>query len=771
MSINWKITCAISWRHGQRWAIGALVAVALACTLFFRFAVSQYTIPDATGLIAWLWLLLLPTVQFLIVRVIRPRLVACRPRSVVTAVVVALLAGVVLSMAIPLPPPLSGRLHKLEVVASGRKDEPSRKTPVYIGSLDFGVSPFVAPEEFQHDGKWMLRESRDYLVTERANDSARLRWEGVLPATANGPLQVRLVASRGMGIVEIVWDGKSKVVDLNEEAPPGGILKRVALHVPGPSRTVRWFHAACGGVSIGFVLFLSVAAIGLPRSAPSVGQPLPRRWLILAHAAPMLGVWTFYVLSHWPGMLSHDSLGDWLAAMYQLWYDKPAMQQFTIWAITRFWLSPGAVILTYAAVFSLLVGWIVVRFRSIGLSSNKAWAISIFLAMFPMHARVVSWLLNDMPFTIAMLAVSAILLEIVESQVEWLNARVGNWIALAVACALTALYRHTGLLAVLATYALLLICYRRSPRRVLLSLTLFALLVGIVRGPVYRVLDVKPFDANMKRMLVSSLFVWPIMAHVHQGTAVSDRDAQVLQDWDPNKTGFWNDYCPERQMNPCWLDAFPRDKADQFDSRIIRVWANLTRRAPAVTLNHYLEVSSFVWGIDAGLIRTWSFMDKNHLLRDHIPSPYTTGDPSLVPFGPKWGRALVNAMDDQAWFFWRPALWFYLLLFACAIGILRNGRWDSLIIVAPQVANAVIIAVSANTPEVRYVYPLLVSSQLFALFFAMKRSEHAAPPTVAGPRVTLLTPAWLARPSFQLDWDSSLLDKRGEEVRLPPQGR
>src|SRR4051812_10958453 len=137
------------------------------------------------------------------------------------------------------------------------------KAPVYIGSLDFGVSPFVAPEEFQHDGKWMLREGRDYLVTERTNDSARLRWEGLLPATANGPLQLRLVADRGLGIVEIIWDGKSEVVDLNEEAPPGGILKRVALNVPGSSRTVRWFHAACGGVSIGFVLFLSVAAIGL----------------------------------------------------------------------------------------------------------------------------------------------------------------------------------------------------------------------------------------------------------------------------------------------------------------------------------------------------------------------------------------------------------------------------------------------------------------------------------------------------------------------------
>jgi hypothetical protein len=755
MSINWKIACAISWRHGRRWAIGALVALSLACTLFYRFAASRYTIPDATGLIAWLWVLLLPAVQFLIVRVIRPRLVACRRRSVVAAVVVALLAGAVLSRAIPLPPPLSGRLHQLEVIASGRKDEPSRRAPVCIGSLDLGDSPFVAPEEFQHDGKWTLREGRDYLVTERTNDPARLRWEGMLPATANGPLQLRLVAGRGMGIVEIVWDGRSRVVDLDEEAPPGGAIKRVALHVPGPPRAARWFHAACGVVSISFVLFLSVAVIGLARPAPPVGRPLPRRWLILAHAAPMLGVWTFYVLAHWPAMVSHDSVGDWFAATFHLWYDKPAMQQFTIWAITRFWFSPGAVILTYAAVFTLLLGWIIVRFRSIGLSATQAWAISIFLAIFPMHARVVSWLLNDTPFTIAMLAVSAILLEIVESRGEWLNARGGNWIALAVACALTALYRHTGLLAVLATYALLVLRYRRSLRPVLLSLTLCALLVGVVRGPVYRALDVKPFGMNMKRMLVGSLFVWPIMAHVHQGTAVSDRDAQVLREWDPNRTGFWNHYGPERQWNPCWLDTFPRDRLDQFDSRIIRVWANLTRRAPAVTLDHYLEVSSFVWGIDTGRIITWSFMDKDHLLRDHLPSPYTTTDASLVPFGPGWGRALVNAMDRHAWFFWRPALWFYLLLFAYAIGILRDGRWDGLIIVAPQVANAVIIAVSANTPEVRYVYPLLVSSQLFALFFAMKRSGHAASPE-RRTTATSRTPAWLRRPSFQPEWDSSL---------------
>jgi hypothetical protein len=181
-------------------------------------------------------------------------------------------------------------------------------------------------------------------------------------------------------------------------------------------------------------------------------------------------------------------------------------------------------------------------------------------------------------------------------------------------------------------------------------------------------------------------------------------------------------------------------------------------------------VSSFVWGIDAGLIITWSFMDKDHLLRDHILPPYTTGDPSLVPFGPEWGRALVNAMDGHAWFFWRPALWFYLLLFAYAIGILRDGQWDRLIIVAPQVANAVILAVSANTPEVRYVYPLLVSSQLFALFFAMKRSGHAASPE-RRTTATSRTPAWLRRPSFQPEWDSSLPDQRGEEVWIPPQGR
>ncbi len=270
---------------------------------------------------------------------------------------------------------------------------------------------------------------------------------------------------------------------------------------------------------------LRADVIDLAESQPELNSTVtdpPGRWTFLGYGAPCAVAWTTYLILHWPGMLSNDSVGEWLAAVEGNWLDNPIMMQFMIWLVTRVWFSPGAVLLVYILAFSGLIGLALARQRTFGLPLSLALLTSFGIALFPTHMRVATWLLNDLPYTISMLALTIVILEIVQSSGAWLKRGHHAWILLGLAAASTALHRHNGPVPAFLTLACLLLVYRRGWwRRVAAAMILAGMLFLTVKGPVIKALEARSYLVSPKPTLISALFVWPIAAHLNAGTPMS----------------------------------------------------------------------------------------------------------------------------------------------------------------------------------------------------------------------------------------------------------
>ncbi len=170
---------------------------------------------------------------------------------------------------------------------------------------------------------------------------------------------------------------------------------------------------------------------------------------------------------------------------------------------------------------------------------------------------------------------------------------------------------------------------------------------------------------------------------------------------------------------------------DPMDWRIVRVWANLTVTAPMVTLKHYAEVSSFVWRIRGGasLHLLNLSLDEEHVTRIPLPHPYRTVSvkfpvvsvADLEPFGPRWSGRLMawtTSLDFQ-WLFWRAGIWTCVILVALMAALARTRRWSYALVLAPAFLNSAVLAILANVPEFRHVYPMVIMSQLLFLFFVL----------------------------------------------------
>lgn len=469
-----------------------------------------------------------------------------------------------------------------------------------------------------------------------------------------------------------------------------------------------------------------------PEQNPTIAVSLGR-WAFLGYGAPCAVTWTLYLILHWPGMLSNDSTREWLAAVNSGWHDNPVMLQITIWLVTRLWFSPGAVLLVYISAFSGLIGLALARQRAFGLPLPLVLLTSFGIALFPTHMRVTTWLLNDLPYTISMVALTIMILEIVQTNGAWLKRSRHTWILLGLAAASTALHRHNGPMPAFLTLACLLLVYIGAWRRLAAALILAGILFFIVKGPVIKALEARPYIIQAKPTLISGLVLWPISAHLHAGTPMSFEDHVILAEW--NSGGFFTAVSQSYgkslawPVNPVHLPSFPFDRCNPLDWRIIKVWANLTLTNPIVTLKHHALVSPFVWRIREGPNETYSFVSEqgDRLFRNPLPDaallmPYEF--PVLLTsghefFGPRWSAKLLRWTNSPSyeWLFWRAGTWTCLILLVLVPAVVRTHRWKYALVLIPAFINSAILAILANVPEFRHVYPMVMISQLFFFFF------------------------------------------------------
>ena len=660
--------------------------------------------------VAYLTLLFGSLAYWAIRKLVVPRLSGFSLRGKILWAIGALATGLLIVMAAPIGLPPRGANGKLKILATGEMNPASQGIEVWVERMRDGSGEIPLSEVKLH-GDWEIRRG---VPLHYAPAPASLEWNG----WCRGDLHVTLTSHAWSGIVVIQWNGTERRIDLYRAQ---GGQQRIVLPTTeapiGDFSLLGLVLRGCCAVALAAIAIVLGLWLGSRRLEAPCGIR-PARWMWLAYALPCVIVWLAYWLAFYPGVMLSDSYDQFHQAMTGQFHDAhPAAHTFVIWLVTRLWRSPAAVSLAQILALAGVAGWGLAVLRRMGVAPRLTWLICLAFALSPVNSLMVIELVKDMAFTIGILALSIMLMQIVASDGEWLN-QPGRWLALASVSALTLLVRHNGPHVVIGALLILLAVYWRQWRRIALSMAMIVCIWIAVKGPLYHAARV---DTASDR----EFEIYPVLhhlgAHVHAGTPLTSPQRELLERIHPLEDGWLYDpysvrnlwYSPHTDMPLAW------QRRQELRASLLE----LLRKNPWVDINHQLQVSCFVWRMttppDGYFGTTGLWMEHGQLRyiwdpKGKLPQHESATQRPVSPRLHRWLSKLAVATDFPPYrdWIWRTPLYLYLAIGAVIIWSVRMGQARALLILAPILLNSAVLMLAAMEQTLRHQYPVYAAALL-----------------------------------------------------------
>ncbi|MDM8553194.1 hypothetical protein QUF75_00470 [Desulfococcaceae bacterium HSG7] len=445
---------------------------------------------------------------------------------------------------------------------------------------------------------------------------------------------------------------------------------------------------------------LLMAGIGVPLflfsyqflSRPFYQHPVKIRinskaWLW--YAVPCYFVWTIYLLAFWPCAMSPDSLSQWndaLTGHFNDWH--PAFYAMNFWVIAKIWHSPSAVAFTQILILGLTVGWGLSIMQKLGASKIAILISCLLLALSPVNGLMISTLWKDVAYSIAVLALTLIVLQIIISDGQWLTNRQAL-LFMGIIIALVAIYRHNGPSVALGTPIVLLVIYRRFWKQIILAFLLGIIIYVGIRGPLYGLLDIQRNLPKPNFKLVAKY-------------VKSKTDDVPKPEATPSST------------KPTFIPKTIQPKTIQ-------------------ALRYYADLSSTLWRIKPleGRFRRTEYVNLWWEAEDGIryinSNKLDIEEASLLPQIRDYGfeQYLRTISSPSKYFFWRPAFYLYVFLGSVIIASIRFSQWKFLLLLVPIILHLLpFFLISTSKAIFRYHYSIAIISMVLSLpFLFIKQSS------------------------------------------------
>jgi hypothetical protein len=448
------------------------------------------------------------------------------------------------------------------------------------------------------------------------------------------------------------------------------------------------------------------------------GEVLRRGWRWARYGAIPALVWSLYALAFYPGVLAYDPFVQWhqlIHGRYEDWH--PLLHTWLLGLIAGPFDSFAPVTIVQVIATALLVAALLARARRLGAPAWLVWATSLWFALSPAFAYHVIAVWKDTPFTLALVGLTILLLDAIGPRTLTVRGACGFGTLLAT----TALLRHNGAAAALAGVAVLAwIVGRTAPGRVLLATGVALALVVLVRGPVYRMVDVAPAP----RLLRYATLLPQVAALLGAGAPLDPSDAAYLERILP--LDRW------RRPYECFtgvgllhyepLHATP---LEDEPGRLPRIWARLVAERPDVAFRHWRCATAWVWHPRAPLYigpltREGQVVDPNEF--------GVTTTPQLPSLHATLTRVLLASYREGSWsrlLVWQPAFALWVMLAALAALAVRARSLLPVLPFLPALGNTVGWLLTPFSPDARYQWPVEVLAPL-ALCLAV--AAWLAPP-------------------------------------------
>lgn len=477
---------------------------------------------------------------------------------------------------------------------------------------------------------------------------------------------------------------------------PVRMLKSLDIVLP-QSAIHKVIFLVSAGFGIGLLLF-AASALFATLQTKSAAPAATRRMGWLLYALPMLLAWLIYLLAYWPGMMSADSLNQWGQALSGHFIDHhPAFHTFLIWLLTRIYPSPALVALVQILALGLLAGYILGFFETQGAPRPILWLASLVFALSPVNGTMVNTLWKDVLYGAALVGLTFLVYRIAASQGSWMAGR-WSWAALGSMAALLSLLRQNGWPIAFAIFPILLLAYSRQWKPLLAAFLFFGVLYLGIRGPFYRLLDVKKSTV----LLESSTSIYSIAAHADAGSKADS----LLESIQPFSKG-WECETVNSLGQVSQLEGLGEDETP------IQTVINIIRRAPGLLMYSYRCQRSLVWIIYDPYLEV---RNPSHAQYWIDANKYGIEPDSRIPEMREQVSLFVDVTSkdpDLNWFIWRPALYLYFFLFVVAVQALKYKDLRWLLLGMPILIQSVLLTLILILPNFRYHYAAVLLPLLF----------------------------------------------------------
>jgi len=434
-------------------------------------------------------------------------------------------------------------------------------------------------------------------------------------------------------------------------------------------------------------------------------------------------VWSCYWYIFFPGIISWDFYVQWHEMAGKVPYTDwhPVFHSFLIWLVTRLWYSPAAVVLAQGLTLSLLVGYMVIQLERLLAPYWIIFLIILFYALFPLFGFYTVTPMKDVAYSIAILWLTLIVLEIVAT--DGVVLRKNRFLfSLLLALLFVALCRHNGIVPAVGTSIVLVCCYRSQLKRLAFIIVVAACLLVIYKGPVFKWLDV---DLKMKKILTANLPIQHIGAVLSSNGIITDDEERFLSQIIP--ISYWkHNFSPlscmplifarNKDGKPYLNQNFFQDKNNY--NEFFKIWFDILLRNPGIILKYHIDGSELVWRITTDY-PVWVIPDED-LVEEDLYSGYKKKSLLLhdrvSPLGQTLIKLLVN--PSTGWFLHRGALYWLISLFLISLFVVRTGNYRIMIIASPVLLQVITVVAFPLVQNPRFMYPVTLTAPFFcALFF------------------------------------------------------
>ena len=450
------------------------------------------------------------------------------------------------------------------------------------------------------------------------------------------------------------------------------------------------------------------------REAP-VTRRLVKKVFFLSFVS-FFSVCLLYMLAYYPGVMTLDSFVQW-RQMENFRFDDwhPAFSTLFNWLITRIDNSPAAIAVADSLMFSLVFASMTAYLKRLGLDRRVLFTIAVLFIMNPVNGIMAVTIWKDIPYSISLLWLTLLAMKIVYSCGGWMDSR-RNRAVLSASLAFAALIRHNGIAPVMLMAVVLFILYRRQRKNaVLVTLTVMSIVV-LVKGPVYRALEVGPGCAYQT-------MVNPIMqvgGIISGGGTLTEEERRVVTNVLPIEK--WKEgYSVYSEVKLASVAGFNMDYFRTNKADFMRAWAGMALRNPGMALKAYLHRTAIIWRIISPP-------------ENRVYTNYAQVEPNSMGFETESKIPAVKGLLDYLlwksntgmflWIAWKPATYLLLILVFGIVAVVKNGRkW--LLILTPVIGNTLGLMLVTTSDQSRYYYATMIIAPFIigAAFIKDRRIE------------------------------------------------